>query len=191
MSEVCPVSDIESRVPRKGTGLVHIYCGDGKGKTTTGMGLCIRAAGYGYKVIIYQFMKDNSTSERKILEQIENITVVPGLAQEKFSFQMSPGEKAQRRAFYDEQLGKVTRLASGTNADVLFLDEAVYCIRAGLLSEEKLAAFLENKPDRLEVILTGQNPSERLLGLADYVSEIRKIKHPFDRKQPARKGIER
>ena len=56
------------------TGLVHIYCGQGKGKTTTGMGLCARAAGYGYKVLIYQFMKNNKTSERKILEAVENIT---------------------------------------------------------------------------------------------------------------------
>ena len=56
---------------RKGTGLVHIYFGDGKGKTTTGMGLCVRAAGYGYRVLIYQFMKNNKTSERNILEKIE------------------------------------------------------------------------------------------------------------------------
>ena len=70
---------------RKGTGLVHIYFGDGKGKTTTGMGLCVRAAGYGYRVLIYQFMKNNKTSERNILEKIENITIVNGLEQEKFS----------------------------------------------------------------------------------------------------------
>ena len=71
---------------RKGTGLVHIYFGDGKGKTTTGMGLCVRAAGYGYRVLIYQFMKNNKTSERNILEKIENVSIVNGLDQEKFSF---------------------------------------------------------------------------------------------------------
>jgi len=71
---------------KKQTGLIHIYCGDGKGKTTTGMGLCARAAGYGYRVLIYQFMKDNSTSERHLLELSENITFVDGLTQEKFSF---------------------------------------------------------------------------------------------------------
>ena len=74
---------------RKGTGLVHIYFGDGKGKTTTGMGLCVRAAGYGYRVLIYQFMKNNKTSERNILEKIENVSIVNGLDQEKFSFQMT------------------------------------------------------------------------------------------------------
>ena len=57
------------------TGKIHIYCGDGKGKTTTGMGLCTRAAGFGYRVLIYQFMKDNKTSERAVLEKVANITL--------------------------------------------------------------------------------------------------------------------
>lgn len=177
--------------PRKGTGLIHIYCGDGKGKTTTGMGLCVRGAGFGYKVLIYQFMKNNKTSERRILEQVPNITLVDGLEQEKFSFQMTPEEKQERRAFYDSQLEKVTCMAAEGNYDILFLDESIYTIRAGLLSEEKLISFLREKPDKLEVILTGQGPSEDLLKLADYVSEIRKIKHPFDYHQRARDGIER
>ena len=77
-------------------GYVHVYCGDGKGKTTTAMGLCTRAAGYGYKVLIYQFMKNNKTSERKVLQQIPNITFVDGLEQEKFSFQMTISEKLER-----------------------------------------------------------------------------------------------
>ncbi len=176
---------------RTGTGLVHVYCGDGKGKTTTGMGLCVRAAGYGYKVLIYQFMKNNSTSERKILSQVPNITIVDGLEQEKFSFQMTEQEKQERRAFYNSQLEKVTSLAVQERYDVLFLDEAIYTIRAGLLDEAELLRFLEQKPEGLEVILTGQGPSEALLEQADYVSEIRKIKHPFDWNQPARDGIER
>ena len=90
----------------KKTGLIHIYCGDGKGKTTTGMGLCARAAGYGYRVLIYQFMKDNSTSERNVLSLSENITIVDGLAQEKFSFQMTPEEKAAHKEFYESQQKK-------------------------------------------------------------------------------------
>ena len=79
---------------KKETGCIHVYYGDGKGKTTTGMGLILRAAGYGYRVLLYQFMKDNKTSERKILERVENITMLDGLEQEKFSFQMTEEEKA-------------------------------------------------------------------------------------------------
>ena len=81
------------------TGKIHIYCGDGKGKTTTGMGLCTRAAGFGYRVLIYQFMKDNKTSERAVLEKVANITFVDGLEKEKFSFQMTPEEKAERKSY--------------------------------------------------------------------------------------------
>ncbi len=175
----------------RGTGLVHIYCGDGKGKTTTGMGLCLRAAGFGYRVLIYQFMKNNRTSERKSLEQIENIRILDGLEEEKFSFQLTEEERKQRREFYNNQFRKVTQMAAKEDFDLLFLDEAIYTIRAGLLDEELVAEFLENKPEKLEVILTGQGPSQRLVDLADYVSEIRKVKHPFDRRQPARDGIER
>lgn len=173
------------------TGFIHIYCGDGKGKTTTGMGLCARAAGYGYRVLIYQFMKDNSTSERKLLEQNPNITFLDGLSSEKFSFQMTAEEKSQRKNYYEQQFSLVTQKASDESYDVLFLDELIYTIRAGLFDEELLLSYLEQKPSRLEVILTGQNPGPKLLEKADYVSEIRKIKHPFDRGLPARKGIEK
>lgn len=176
---------------KKGTGLVHLYCGDGKGKTTTGMGLCARAAGFGYRVLIYQFMKDNSTSERNVLNLSENITIVDGLSQEKFSFRMTPEEKAERKAYYENQLRTVTQKAADEHYDVLFLDETIYTIRAGLLDEELVLDFLKNKPEKLEVILTGQGPSQALIDAADYVSEIRKIKHPFDQGIPARKGIER
>lgn len=176
---------------KSSAGLIHIYCGDGKGKTTTGMGLCARAAGYGYRVLIYQFMKDNSTSERRVLGLSENITIVDGLSEEKFSFQMTPEEKEERRVYYAGQLRTVTQKAREEHYDVLFLDEVIYAIRAGLLDEALVLDFLKKKPAELEVILTGQDPGPALIEAADYVSEIRKVKHPFDRGIPARKGIER
>ena len=175
----------------KQTGYIHIYCGDGKGKTTTGMGLCARAAGYGYRVLVYQFMKDNSTSERKLLEQSPNITFLDGLTSEKFSFQMTPQEKADRKRYYEGQFSLAVQKAAGEDYDVLFLDELIYTIRAGLFDEKLLLDYLDRKPENLEIILTGQDPGPALLEKADYVSEIRKIKHPFDRGLPARKGIEK
>ncbi len=173
------------------TGLIHIYYGDGKGKTTTGMGLITRAAGAGFKVLLYQFMKNNKTRERKILEKVENITIIDGLEQEKFSFQMTPEEKEERRAFYNRRFQEVTRKAAEEHYDVLFLDETIYTIRAGLLDEGPVLDFLQHKPEDLEVILTGNYPSPEMIALADYVSEIRKVKHPFDNGQMARIGIER
>ena len=173
------------------TGYIHIYCGNGKGKTTTGMGLCTRAAGFGYRVLIYQFMKNNTTSERNILSKVPNITFVDGLEQEKLSFQMTPEEKSFRKAYYEEQFRFVTKKALEENFDVLFCDELIYTIRAGLFDENILIEYLKTKPKNLEIILTGQDPSNALIELADYVSEIRKIKHPFDQGLPARKGIEK
>lgn len=175
----------------KQTGYIHIYCGDGKGKTTCGMGLCTRAAGFGYKVLIYQFMKDNKTSERKILETLDQVTFIDGLESEKFSFQMTPEEKEERKAYYESQFRMVTAKAESEEYDVLFLDEIIYTIGAGLFDETLLLDYLKQKPARLEVILSGQNPSQELLDAADYVSNIQKIKHPFDQGLPARKGIER
>lgn len=172
-------------------GLIHIYCGDGKGKTTCGMGLCVRAAGFGFRVLIYQFMKNNSTSERVSMAKIENISFLPGLEHEKFSFRMTEEEKAEHRRYYAGKLQEISELVKAEKVDVLFLDEAVYCIGSGLLEESALIDFLKNKPEHLEVILTGRNPSPALIECADYVSEIRKVKHPFDRGVRARKGIER
>lgn len=155
------------------------------------MGLCVRAAGYGYRVLIYQFMKDNSTSERRSMEKIPGITFVPGLAQEKFSFQMSEQEKKERKQFYEDKFREVTQKAQQEACQVLFLDEIIYTIRAGLFDEELLVRWLKEKPEDLEVILTGQNPGEQLIACADYVSELKKIRHPFDRGLAARDGIER
>ncbi len=173
------------------TGLIHIYCGDGKGKTTCGMGLCVRAAGAGKKVLIFQFMKDNSGAERKALADIPNIDVLDGPSRVKFSFRMTEEEKRERREYYDAYLKEISRKVRAQQYDVLFLDEALYAVRAGLLDEDLLAGFLADKPEHLEVILTGQDPGGRLCEAADYISEIRKIKHPFDNGVPARDGIEK
>lgn len=170
------------------TGLIHIYYGDGKGKTTAAVGQAVRSAGYGYKVLFYQFLKDNTSSERKSLAQLENITCMKGREEVKFSFQMSEEEKKEVRQYYKEQLQMLEIEAK--NYDVFVLDEAVCAVGIGLLEENELIRFLENKPKKLEVILTGHTISDRLLQTADYVTEMKKVKHPFDRGIVAREGIE-
>ncbi len=172
-------------------GLIHIYCGDGKGKTTAGIGLCVRAAGYGFRVLICQFMKDNSSNERRSLSSMKNITLLEGSSQEKFSFQMTPEEKAEKKIFCEAQLKTAMQKTVKEDYDVLFLDEILYAIQNGLMDENLLLTFLRNKPEKLEVILTGQNPSPELISIADYVSEVKKIKHPYDQGTAARDGIEK
>lgn len=169
-------------------GFLHLYCGDGKGKTTTAVGLMIRAAGAGKKVLFYQFMKNNTSSERKILESVPNITCKKGADVAKFSFQMTEEEKIQEKISNEEQLKMLFEEAK--DYDMLCIDEALYTIRANLLSEELVIEQLQNRPEHLEVILTGRDPSDKMIEMADYVSEIKKIKHPFEQGIPARFGIE-
>ena len=104
---------------------------------------------------------------------------------------MTPEEKAEQKRYYEEQFQKVTEKAVQEEYDVLFLDELVYTIGSKLFDEQLLLDFLDHKPEKLEVILTGQGPSEALIERADYVSELKKIKHPFDKGLAARDGIER
>ena len=171
-----------------GKGLVHIYCGDGKGKTTTCVGLTVRAAGSGKKVLFYQFLKNNSSSERSILEKQPGINVVSGKELQKFTFQMNEEELKELRDYNNEMLDNLFEMAK--DYDMLVLDESVYSIDKDLLDETKLIEHLEKKPFALEVVLSGRNPSERLIDHADYVSEIRKVKHPFDQGISSRIGIE-
>lgn len=173
----------------KQKGYIHLYCGDGKGKTTCSMGLLIRAAGSGKRVLLHQFMKDNSSSEREILSHIPNVTVLPGDESVIFTFQMTDEQKKQKRMENDAMLDKIFGMMK--EYDMVVLDEAVYAIKKGVLSEEKLLHLLDNRPKNVEIVLSGRDPSDALLKRADYVSEIKKIKHPFDQGVKSRLGIEK
>ena len=167
---------------------VHIYCGDGKGKTTASVGLAVRAAGNGKKVFFTQFFKDGSSSELKILKEIGNIELNICPKRHGFYFRMSEEEKKAACADYTELLHQA-RLAIGRGADLVVLDEAVSACNHGIIDENEVLDLIRNRKDT-EIVLTGRNPSEALIGAADYVSEVKKIKHPFDKGIKARKGIE-
>lgn len=171
-----------------GRGAVHIYCGNGKGKTTAAMGLCVRAAGSGKQVLIYQFMKGNSSSELYSLARLPEIFRIDGPAMAKFTFQMTPEERQQEYLSNNERFRKVVDRAS--EYDVLFCDELLYAIDLGLLDERLVLNFLRTRPALLEVVLTGRNPSQSMIEAADYVTEMKKIKHPFDCGWDSRQGIE-
>jgi len=167
-------------------GLIHLYTGDGKGKTTAALGLCLRAAGRGLRVLWTSFLKNGRSGELRN----PPFSVVLGKPVEQFWFTMTDGQKAEVRREHDARLQEVFSRAAAENADLLVLDEAVGAIAVGALSEDLLVTLLAGRPKGLEVVLTGRGPSERLLLLADYVTEMRKVKHPYDRGQGARIGIE-
>lgn len=169
-------------------GLVHIYCGDGKGKTTAAVGLALRAAGAGNPVVFTQFFKDGSSSEISLLRQISEISVLHADTVGGFWKRMTAEQQTQARRDYTELFHIACERAK--NANLLVLDEIISACNHGTVPEEALLEFLQNKPEHLEVVLTGRNPSEALLAQADYVTEMKKIKHPFDHGVLARKGIE-
>lgn len=174
----------------KNLGLVHIYCGEGKGKTTASVGLSVRASGYGLKVLFMQFLKSGTSSELKVLDSLDNVTVMSTKPIKKFSFQMTAEEKEEVRKIDGEVFMEVSDKLRKEDYDLFVLDECLGAIEAGLFDEKLIVDFIKTKPEHLEVVLTGRYPTDELMELADYVSRVDKIKHPYDKGIMARKGIE-
>ncbi len=172
------------------TGLIHIYCGDGKGKTTASLGLTIRCAGRGGRIIFSQFLKDRETGELASLAKFPNITVIRGKGTKKFTFQMTPEELAQAKVIQEKLFDDIVAKCTAEQPDMIVFDEILPTCSLGLLDEQKVIDFLQHKPKNLEVVMTGRGPSQALMDMADYVSEICKRKHPYDKGIQARIGIE-
>lgn len=171
-------------------GLIHIYCGDGKGKTTAAVGLAVRAAGCGKKILIARFLKNERSGELNSLKKLSDIEILyPG---KSFGFfkNLPEEEKKECTAVYRSLWETAARRCMAKEFDIVILDEVMAACRYEIVDSYAVAEFLRKKPKHLEVILTGREPSGELLELADYVSEIRKVKHPFDRGIMAREGIE-
>lgn len=173
-----------------GKSCIHIYCGDGKGKSTAVMGLALRAAGSGKKVVLTQFLKNGKSSELNILRELPQVTVLTCPKQFGFFWKMTEEQKQEAGKAYQELFDKAVRTAVEEDAFLLVMDEFIAAYNHGMVNQEKALAFLKERPEGLEVALTGRDPAPELLELADYVSEIRKVKHPFDNGLKARKGIE-
>lgn len=173
----------------KNSGLVHLYCGDGKGKTTAAVGLAVRHSGRGGKVVFAQFLKDGTSGECRVLAKL-GVTVLAANPVGKFSFRMTEEEKAETAAALGRTFDAATGFAVRERATLLVLDEICAAVNCGFLPEKTLMEFLESRPDSLEVVLTGRDPSENLQVHADYITEMKKRRHPFDEGVAAREGIE-
>jgi len=175
-------------------GLIQIYTGDGKGKTTAAFGLALRAAGQGNKVLIYQFLKPPSLDigERFALQlgavriRVESLDVPWDMAK---SFN---DEKAiaKMRAAISDILERIAQTAEKRFYDCVILDEIVFCLSKGLAKLEDVKKIIDRRDSRVEIVLTGRGATEELIKMADLVTEMKNIKHPFDKGITARRGIE-
>lgn len=211
-------------------GLTHLYYGDGKGKTTAAVGLCIRAAGKKKRVLFAQFMKDGASGEVLVLKKIPEIEVLCGRIPHGFYNEM---DDAAKKLFAEEQkklleavIDKIEKEMkemkemeemeamedikgqSGKSGEqnpaeipteipaergvamVLVLDEVTYAYGRSLIDRKKLENLINNKPDFLEIVMTGRNPEKFLIDAADYVTEMKCRRHPFEKGIRGRKGIE-
>jgi cob(I)alamin adenosyltransferase len=175
-------------------GLVQIYTGDGKGKTTAAFGLALRAAGQGNKVLIYQFLKPATldVGERSALQRraagirVETLDVPWDM-----STSLDDGKAvAEIRAAIRQVLEKMTQTAEKRFCDVLILDEIVFCLSKGLAKLEDVKNLIDRRHPAIEIVLTGRGATKELIDLADLVTEMKNIRHPLDNGRPARRGIE-
>ncbi|MDW7658772.1 MAG: cob(I)yrinic acid a,c-diamide adenosyltransferase [Bacillota bacterium] len=171
-------------------GLIHIYCGEGKGKTTAAMGLIARALGHEYRVLLVQFLKNGKSGELVTLRKLPGIQFLAGQVTGKFSIAMTDQEKEATRALHLDYFHTAAGLVRQNDIDLLVLDEILGAIESGMMTENELIDFLDSKPSGLEVVMTGRIASERLMDRADYISQIACVRHPYQRGILAREGIE-
>lgn len=171
-------------------GMIHVYCGDGKGKTTCALGLAVRAAGAGMNVVVVQFLKGSYTSELESLSQIHRIKVLRNSRDYGFVNNMTPKQLSKVIDEHNKNLDSALNLVKQGKCQMLVLDELTYVYDMNLVDKDKIKNLIENNENDVEIVVTGRNPNELFLNNADYVTEMKKIKHPYEKGVPARKGIE-
>lgn len=172
-------------------GLIHIYTGEGKGKTTASIGLAIRAAGQGLNVLLVQFFKSDKDSSGElniIRERIPEIEMIRMNERHPlFKKEESPGKIKDS---VEETFREAVDKALHGDYDLLIMDEIHSAVAGNWLSVDEVIGFLKHKPEKLEVVMTGRKAHERLIEMADYVTEMNMQRHPYEKGVTARKGIE-
>ena len=174
----------------KQKGLIQVYTGGGKGKSTAAIGQAVRAAGHGFKVGFISFFKDPEAfgyGEYKSLDKLGIRTFLFARKHPHFYKELNPDDVCRQCS---EGLGFIKELFQDPSWDMLVLDEINIALRDGFLKEEDVLALLEMKPEKLELVLTGRGVGQKIIEKADLVSEIREVKHPYSRGVKSREGIE-
>ena len=170
--------------------LVHVYHGDGKGKTTAAIGLCVRAAGNGMRVIFSQFMKGQKTGELAILKSLPEVKVLRSDRDFPFYRKMTDEDKLEITKIHNEILKEILEAVKKEEVELVVLDEITYPYAWGLLQKELFEELLSLAKGKVEVVMTGRNPDPCMLEAADYITEVKCIRHPYEKGIGARKGVE-
>ena len=171
--------------------MIHVYTGDGKGKTTAAVGLALRGAGHGLKTVFLSFLKEGTSGEVCAAASMGHLdikcyqTTVHG-----FFCNLTPEEKIRLKTETQKGFLFAMQCAKEKSCHTLVLDEIAGALTNGLLSEQDVLAYLSAYGKDMEIVLTGRNFPESILDMADYISEIHAKKHPYENDTPARKGIE-
>ncbi|MGC8662975.1 MAG: cob(I)yrinic acid a,c-diamide adenosyltransferase [Thermoplasmata archaeon] len=184
-------------------GLIEIYTGNGKGKTTAAIGLAIRASGYGLNVYIIHFMKSKKYGESRSIKKFENIKEIylgkpyfitkdPKIKENfKDVVVFEPGHPPDDyRELIKKGIEKVKKILRSGKYDIIILDEIITANYFDLISIEEIKSIIKEKPSNVEIVLTGRYASKELIDLADLVTDMQEIKHPYQKGILARRGIE-
>jgi cob(I)alamin adenosyltransferase len=175
-------------MPKLEKGLVQVYTGNGKGKSSAAFGLALRAVGRGLKVYIIQFIKGGfDYGELYVVDKLPNLKL-KAFGRGKFVTE-KPAEKEDIK-LAEEALTLVEEVVKSGEYDIVILDEINVALNLKLIKTEKVLKLIENKPKYVELILTGRYAPNEIIEVADLVTEMKEIKHPFNKGYQARKGIE-
>ena len=169
-------------------GYIHIYTGDGKGKTTAALGLAIRAAGAGLQVFLAQFIKGKQYSELNSLKRLSDLITVEQFGLPRF-INGKPSSPDMEAARYGLEMLKSSMLSG--KFDVIIVDEGNVAVTYGLLSKQDLLDLIAMKPESLELVITGRGALPEIIDKADIVTEMKAVKHYYNNGVDARVGIEK
>lgn len=172
-------------------GLVQVYTGDGKGKTTAALGQGLRACGTGLKVYMLQFLKGSNTGELEAVKRLgDNFKIFRFEKQRDFVWNLNKDEIEELKLEIKEGYDFAKRVITNNECDMLIIDEIMGVLSNGFLSEEDIVYLIDNKPKNMELILTGRNVPSSIIEKSNLVTEMKPIKHYFNEGVNARKGIE-
>ncbi len=167
--------------------MIHVYTGDGQGKTSAALGLALRSLGRGKKVALIRFLKNRPSGELTALARFDNCRV-SSFGKAEFILGRSPDKEDRREA--EAGMAEAERILGERSADLLILDEINPVLDLRLLPPERIEQLISRCPEEIDLVLTGRNCPTTILSRADYASDIREIRHPWKKGAPARPGIE-